>query len=75
MRNKIPDLCRREWEMLIDDWIFSERDRAMFRRRFLDGIIYEDLAEEFGLSVQQTKNICYKCMDRITKHLDRFANL
>ena len=50
------NLSRSEWENLIDQWIFKERDRAILKRRLLDGICYEPLAEEFDLSVQQTKN-------------------
>lgn len=63
------DLSRAEWENLIDQWIFSERDRAILKRRLLDGICYEPLAEEFDLSVQQTKTIVYKATERLIKHL------
>lgn len=63
------DLSRSEWENLIDQWIFSERDRAILKRRLLDGICYEPLAEEFNLSVQQTKTIVYKATERLVKHL------
>ena len=48
------NLSRSEWENLIDQWVFKERDRAILKRRLLDGICYEPLAEEFDLSVQQT---------------------
>ena len=54
------NLSRSEIEKLIDDWIFRERDRRILKRRFLDGICYEPLAEEFDLSVRQIKNIVYK---------------
>ena len=47
------DLSRSEWENLIDEWVFSERGRALLKRRLLDGICFEPLAEEFDLSVQQ----------------------
>lgn len=63
------DLSRSEWENLIDQWIFKERDRAMVKRRLLDGVCFEPLAEEFDLSVQQTKTIIYKATERIVKHL------
>lgn len=63
------DLSRSEWENLIDEWIFSERDRAILKRRLLDGICYEPLAEEFDLSVQQTKTIVYKATEKLIKHL------
>ena len=69
---KIPnnlDLSRSEWEKLIDEWVFSERDRAMLKRRLLDGVCYEPLAEEFDLSVQQTKHIIYRAQNRLFKKL------
>ena len=44
----------------IDEWIFNERDRAILKRRLLDGICYEPLAAEFDMSVRQIKNIVYK---------------
>ena len=63
------DLSRSEWEDLIEQWIFSERDREILKRRLLDGICYEPLAEEFDLSVQQTKTIVYKATEKLIKHL------
>ena len=43
--------------LLIDEHIHSERDRALLKRRLVDGIRFEPLAEEFDLSVRQTKSI------------------
>lgn len=54
------DISRSECEHLIDEWIFNERDRAILKRRWLDGVCYEPLAEEFDLSVRQVKNIVKK---------------
>lgn len=45
---------------LIDEYIHSERDRAILKRRLIDGICFEPLAEEFDLSVRHVKNIVYK---------------
>ena len=45
---------------LIDEYIHSERDRKIAKRRFIDGILFEPLAEEFDLSVRQVRNIVYK---------------
>jgi DNA-directed RNA polymerase specialized sigma24 family protein len=56
-------------EGLIDEWIFSERDRKLLKRRLLDGITYENLAEEFDLSVRQVKAIVYKCEDKLYKKI------
>lgn len=63
------DISRSEWEYLIDEWIFSERDRKILKRRLLDGVCFEPLAEEFELSVQQTKQIVYRLQNRLFKKL------
>ena len=63
------DLSRSEWEKLIDEYIFKERDRAILKRRLLDGVCFEPLAEEFDLSVQQTKTIVYKATEKLIKHI------
>jgi DNA-directed RNA polymerase specialized sigma24 family protein len=54
---------------LIDSYIFNERNRHLLARRFLDGITYEDLAEEFVLSVNQVKTICYKAVETLLLHI------
>lgn len=45
--------------------LHAERNRAILRRRLIDGICYEPLAEEFGLSVRQVKNIVYREFDKL----------
>lgn len=55
--------------MVIDDYIHNERDRHILKRRFVDGICFEPLAEEFHLSVRQVKNIVYKYESTIFQHL------
>lgn len=52
---------------LIEEHIHSERDRKLLKRRLVDGICYEPLAEEFDLSVVQTKRIVYREQERIFK--------
>ena len=66
------NLSRSEWENLIDEWIVgrnAERNRQMLKRRLLDGITYERLAEEFDMSTQNVCSIIYKCQDKVFKHL------
>jgi hypothetical protein len=43
-----------------------EQNRAIMKRRLIDGICFEPLADEFDLSVRQVKNIVYKCEDKIS---------
>ena len=50
---------------LIAEYIHSERDRKVLERRLIDGITFERLAEEFDLSVRQTKKIVYTCQVQI----------
>ena len=59
------NLTRPEVEELIDLWIFNERHRAILKRRLLDGVCYEPLAEEFNLSVSQVKNIVRKGQNKL----------
>lgn len=51
----------------IDELIHSERGRSILKRRLIDGLTYEKLAEEFDLSVTQVKRIVYKGEDIIFK--------
>lgn len=56
-------------EHLIDEYIHSDRDRRILKRRLIDGICYEPLAEEFDMSDRQIKRVVYKLQERIFKHL------
>lgn len=69
MNMEIYDLDRYQWEALIDRWIFNERDRAILKRRLLDGICFEPLAEEFNLSTRQVQKIVYKSQEKLIKRL------
>lgn len=60
---------RSEWERLIDEWIFSERDRRILKLRLLDGLTFEALAEAVGMSVRQVKNIVYRRERQLYKHI------
>ena len=65
-------LSRSEIESLIDEWIIgrnAQRDREIIKRRLIDGICFELLAEEFELSVRQVKNIVYKSERIIFSHI------
>lgn len=63
----LDTLSRSEIERLIDEWILNERDRKILKRRLIDGICYEPLAEEFELSVRHVKTIVYKAEEKLTK--------
>jgi len=54
---------------LIEEWIHKERDRAIMKRRFCDGIIYAQIAEEFDMSERQIKRICYENFEKLINHM------
>jgi DNA-directed RNA polymerase sigma subunit (sigma70/sigma32) len=58
-------MSRSEAERLINEWIFNARDRNILKRRILDGVSFEELAEEFHLSTQRTKVIVYQSLDKL----------
>lgn len=65
----LDDISNSEIAHVIDEYIHNERDRAILKRRLIDGICYEPLADEFNLSVRRTKSIVYKCESIIFKHI------
>lgn len=65
----MTDYTNSEMAELIDEYIHNERDRALMKRRMIDGICYEPLAEEFNLSVRHVKTIVYKNQEKLFKVL------
>lgn len=63
------DYSRTELTNAIDEWILNEKYRAILKRRLIDGICYEPLAEEFDMSVTQIKRIVYRGQEKLFKHL------
>lgn len=68
MKIVLPELSRTQYEDLILEWIFSERDRAITRRKLLDGLTYEQIAEEFDISEVQAKRIVRKSTEILLRH-------
>lgn len=54
---------------LINEWIKNERDRHILKRRLIDGIRLEPLAEEFDLTVDRVKQIVYTDIALIQQHI------
>lgn len=64
------DISNSQISAVIDEWVRGERDREIMKRRLIDQICFEPLAEEVNLSVRQVKNIVYKNETIIFKHLN-----
>ncbi len=60
---RTDELTNTEIARRIDERIHHERNRRILKRRLIDGICYEPLAEEFEMSVRQVKNIVYRAQD------------
>ena len=71
IRDEIDRFSDAHIRFLIDQFIHSERDRAILKRKLLDDITFERLAEEFDLSVRRTKTIVYNGQMKIYKHIPR----
>lgn len=65
---KYPEISCSQMAHLIDEWIPNERDRRILKRRMIDGICFEPLADEFDLSVRRVKAIVYRWQRVIFRH-------
>lgn len=64
------DLSLTEREMLIDERLFSARDRYIMKRALLDDAKYEVISEEVGLSTRHTKEIASRCMKTLIQYIN-----
>lgn len=64
----MSNISTSELSHLIDEWIFNEKYRFIVKRKLIDKITFEALAEEIDMSVRQVKNIVYKCKEIIDLH-------
>lgn len=72
LEEAIEDISYDQWVELIDQWTIgenAERDRNILKRKLLDGLTFDDLAEETCMSVQQLKKIVKQRRTRIYAHI------
>lgn len=69
MKQDYENISNQKLSEIIDSWIKNERDRAIMKRRLIDGICFEPLAEEFGLSARHVKTVVYNNETIIFKHI------
>lgn len=62
-------LSRDQWILLIDEWVLSERDRYILKRKLIDKHTFEEIAEELEMSDRQIKNIVTKHFAEIISHI------
>lgn len=58
----------------IDEWIHSERDRIILKKKLIDGYTYQQISDflffeyKIDLKERQVKNIVYKTEAKLFKH-------
>lgn len=65
---KFDDLSNSEISCLIDEWVRGEKERNILKDRLINGMLYNDLAEKYNLSVRHTQNIVYRAQEQLFKH-------
>lgn len=69
MKKRYAEYTNSQISDIIDEHIHHERNRRILKRRFIDGVTFERIAEEFELSVRHTKSIIYKNEWNLFKYL------
>ena len=69
MAKNLSDIKNSDIKNAIDEYIHSERDRAVLMDRLVNGLTFERLGEKHNLSEIQVKRIVYKLSDDVYRHL------
>lgn len=75
MKHTVDGMSKSELCEIIDDIIGfkAERNRNILKRRLCDGLTFEELSEEFDISVNQVKRIVYNGIAEILKKASGFT--
>jgi DNA-directed RNA polymerase specialized sigma subunit len=63
------NLDRYQFSDLIDRWIFDEKDRIILKRKFLDNVSLERIAEDLGMSTRQINRRFNKAKMQLFKRI------
>lgn len=56
-----------QFTALVNEHTHSERDRNILIDRYVNGLLFKELADKYGLSERRIKVICYREFDKIAK--------
>lgn len=75
MKHTVDGMSKSELCEIIDGIIGfrAERNRNILKRRLCDGLTFEELSEEFDISVNQVKRIVYNGIAEILKKASGFT--
>lgn len=65
----LSDIKNSDIKNVIEEYIHSERDRAVLMDRLCNGLTFEKLGEKHDLSEIQVKRIVYRLSDDVYRHL------
>ena len=65
------DLSRSEIAWLIEEYLFVARDREIAKSRWIDGLTFEEISRQYGISVRQAKTIIRNSRERVLSHVDK----
>ena len=68
MRLSELNIPRSELNHLIEEYVYVARNKSIFFKK-LEGYTYEEIAEEYNLSTQRTKEIVKSCLNKISEHI------
>lgn len=63
------DYSYSEWVKIIDERIFNEAHRKIMKRKLLDGIAFDKIAEEVNLSTRYVQTVFDNELKRLVKFL------
>ncbi len=70
MRKNFIDIPNDRLSVEIDRWIKSERNRAILKRRLIDGCTYDELCVQFDLSRPRIVKICMDEEERLFSKIE-----
>lgn len=59
------EISNSDIEKAINDYVHNEKIRQMLKRRLIDGLTFEMLAEEFDMTPRGAKKAVYKYGDKV----------
>ena len=67
---KFDNISNTQIDTTINEWIHKKRNREILHDRIVDGMLFKELVDKYGLTEQHIKSIVYKGREVIYAHLE-----
>ena len=67
---KFDNISNTQIDTTINEWIHNKRNREILHDRIVDGMLFKELVDKYGLTEQHIKSIVYKGIEVIYTHLE-----